>query len=153
MCYLILSLIQSGHLGHAGSNEDNQRIRDKKTGKDNPAVFGMLVVESKGRMSTIFGNVTLTSKSSYRGSQYDMLSDLRKSNADFMFVSLGCMRFSFLFFFSVKRRFRFYRLISITMGKPDSNWFISHFVINVVSTVSVVILLITVCQGQSRPGH
>jgi hypothetical protein len=99
MCYLILSLIQSGHLGHAGSNEDNQRIRDKKTGKDNPAVFGMLVVESKGRMSTIFGNVTLTSKSSYRGSQYDMLSDLRKSNADFMFVSLGCMRFSFLFFF------------------------------------------------------
>ncbi|KAK9646896.1 hypothetical protein HCH54_005624 [Aspergillus fumigatus] len=65
-----------------------------KNGKDNPAVFGLSVVESQG-------NITLASKSSYRGSQYDMLSDLRKSNADAIFVRFGVcsLLFLFLFFF------------------------------------------------------
>lgn len=65
-----------------------------KNGKDNPAVFGLSVVESQG-------NITLASKSSYRGSQYDMLSDLRKSNADAIFVWFGVcsLLFLFLFFF------------------------------------------------------
>lgn len=116
-----------------------------KNGKDNPAVFGLSVVESQG-------NITLASKSSYRGSQYDMLSDLRKSNADAIFVWFGVCSllflFLFFFFFSfVKRNFRFYHLVSIAKEKPDSNWFIGHFVIKIVSTVSVVILLITVLSG------
>ncbi|KAK9580882.1 hypothetical protein V6Z92_007984 [Aspergillus fumigatus] len=75
-----------------------------KNGKDNPAVFGLSVVESQG-------NITLASKSSYRGSQYDMLSDLRKSNADAIFVWFGVCGllffFFFFFFFFVKRIFDF----------------------------------------------
>lgn len=86
--------------------------------KDNPAVFGMSVVESQSRTTTIFGNVTLTSKSSYRGSQYAMLSDLRGSNADVHVCVLGLCFFFRQKAFSILSS-RFYH-----NEKQESIWFI-----------------------------